>query len=72
MKRIKVNFPPTYPYKSYYGIVDDGIYTIACETDNAFITLEKVNHGRGVYLKKSWCIILPTINLELPEDLFDL
>lgn len=73
MKKIRIKFPKEYPYGDYYGLVNGGIYTIdpCYDSDIAYLTKEKTNYGKGVYVQKEWCTVLCSIDLELPEDLFN-
>lgn len=74
MKKIKVKFPESYSDKNYFGLINGGTYTIDpfYRSKTAFLTVEKMNYGKGVFVSKDWCTVLPDIDLELPEDLFDL
>lgn len=83
MKKIKVTLPADRKIRGYYGIVDGGIYTVDPTYDEYdenfdYRTVERVNVSKvtgqrgAVYINKSWCTIIPSIDLELPEELFDL
>jgi len=80
MKKIKVILPTDRKIRGYYGIVDGGIYTVDPTYDDYFDyrTVERVNvskntgQGYAVYIDKKWCKIIPSIDLEWPEELFDL
>jgi len=49
MQKIKITLPLGFKHKGYYGVIDNGIYTIDPEYKNDFEykTLEKVNNING-------------------------